>query len=74
LFENSKFRIEIMKNSVNKIVKESFYALTSFLAVLTLLELVFPRMVLSYVNLNFVLLLWLIFAIISITLRQGKEE
>ncbi len=63
-----------MKNSVNKIVEESFYALTSFLVVLTLLELAFPRMVLSYVNLNFVLLLWLIFAIISITLRHGKEK
>jgi hypothetical protein len=66
MIDDKFLKLRIKKEELRILVEESFYALTISLAVLGVLELVFPRIVLSYVNLNFVLLLWLIFAIISI--------
>ena len=70
MFKNYK----IMKDAHFAIVKELFYALTVPLAVLALLELAFPRMVLAYINLNVLLLIWLIIAIVSLRIRKKTIE
>ncbi len=57
------------------LLEESFYASTVFLAVLAVLELVLPRMVLAYVNLNFLLFVWLVIAMILVVVSgKGKKE
>lgn len=50
----------------NKIVKEIFYVLTGTLSVFVLMELVWPGVVLAYININWVLIIWLIVSIIII--------
>ena len=52
------------------IIEEIFYVLTGALAVFTGLELVWPGVVLAYININAVLLFWLIFGIL--VLRKGS--
>ncbi|NTW22045.1 hypothetical protein HGA34_00695 [Candidatus Falkowbacteria bacterium] len=54
------------------IITEAFYALTGALAVFTALELAWPGVVLAYININAVLLFWLVFGILK--LRKGSEK
>ncbi|MFA4834063.1 MAG: hypothetical protein WC619_04445 [Patescibacteria group bacterium] len=60
-----------MKN-INLIFKELFYALTGALVIFVILELVWPNIVLAYLNLNWVLLSWLFTGIIILII--GKEN
>jgi hypothetical protein len=48
-----------MKN-IDTIAFEMFYFLSLALAVLAILELIWPGLVSAYMNINFVLILWLI--------------
>jgi len=48
----------------NIILKELFYVLTGALAVFILLEIFWPDSVLAYLNINWVLLAWLIIGIV----------
>lgn len=45
-------------------LEESFYALTTALAVFGVLEMIKPHLVLAYVDLGYLLLAWLIIGII----------
>lgn len=60
-----------MVNDRLKIIfEESFYALSVSWALLAVLELVFPRLVLAYINLNYLLLAALAVAIILLCIEK----
>lgn len=60
-----------MEQSNNKtiylIFKEIFYMLTAALAVFVILELVWPGVILAYININWVLIFWLFVGIVILT-------
>jgi len=56
------------------ILKELFYTLTGTLAVFIILELIWPNIVLAYLNLNWVLLSWLFIGIIVLVADEGKNK
>jgi hypothetical protein len=51
---------------------ELFYVLSASLLIFSVLELFWPRVVLSYVNINKVLIIWLIVA--TIIIMTPKQE
>ncbi len=62
-----------MKN-IFFILQEIFYMLTGALVIFCLLELVWPGMVLAYLNINYVLLLWLIIGIINLIIYNDEMD
>jgi len=60
-----------MKN-INPIFKELFYALTGALVIFVILEIIWPNVVLAYLNLNWVLLVWLFTGIIVLLTDKNK--
>ncbi|MFA5247734.1 MAG: hypothetical protein WC415_00600 [Patescibacteria group bacterium] len=62
----------MINDKLGSIFKELFYALTVFLVVLAVLELLFSRMVLAYINLSYLLLVWLIIGIILLVISKKK--
>ncbi|MDO8260762.1 MAG: hypothetical protein Q7T50_04690 [Candidatus Magasanikbacteria bacterium] len=48
------------------ILKEIFYCLSASLVVFSCLELVFPNIILAYLNLDLVLILWVIVGIMVV--------
>ena len=48
------------KSNFHLIVTEIFYVLTGALVILVLLEIGWPRLVLNYFNINYLVVLWLI--------------
>ncbi len=62
---------------MNKLVitiKELFYILTFSLIIFSGLEIIWPRLVLAYINLNLVLALWLVNGIILLVINKKKES
>jgi len=51
-------------------LEELFYILTFALIVFSLLEFFWPRLVLAYINLNYVLLVWFICGILLLTIKK----
>jgi len=49
---------------------ELFYAVSGALAIFAVLEIVWPGIVLAYLNINFVLLFWLIISIIILIIQD----
>ncbi len=62
----------MMNEKLKILLEEIFYALTVSLAVFAVLELAFSRMVLAYINLNFLLLVWFVFGIILLVFPLNK--
>ncbi len=60
-----------MKN-IFLILQELFYVLTGALIIFCLLELIWPGVILAHININFVLLLWLIIGIINLIIYKEK--
>lgn len=57
-------------------LEESFYILTFAIIVFSLIEFFWPRLVLAYINLNYVLLVWFICGILLLTIKKitkGKK-
>jgi hypothetical protein len=52
------------------IFKELFYSLTGSLAIFTILEIIHPGLVLAYINLNWLLIFWLIIGIFIVVWDQ----
>jgi hypothetical protein len=52
------------------IFKELFYTLTGALAVFVILEIVRPGIVLAYININWVLIFWLLVGILILITNQ----
>ena len=48
------------KKNIYLISKEIFYVLSGALVIFAVLELIWPSLVLAYINLNWVLILWFI--------------
>ncbi len=59
-----------MNKNILMIISEFFYVLTGSLVVFSLLELIWPGVVLAYINLNWVLILWLFAGIIVLLNRK----
>jgi len=59
-----------MKN-IYLILRELFYVLTASLVVFSVLELIWPNMILGYVSMNWILLAWLINGILLISLYDN---
>jgi fucose permease len=49
---------------INTITKELFYVLTGALIIFIILEIVWPGVVLAYININLVLIFWLAVGIV----------
>lgn len=58
---------------LNILIEEVFYCLSVSLALFVVLELIFPRLVLSYINLSCLLLSWLVFAIILVVFTNKNK-
>ncbi len=59
---------------INSIAKELFYSLTGALINFVLMEIFWPGLVLAYINLNWVLIFWLIFGIVVIDINTLKHQ
>ncbi len=60
-------------NKIYTFLQELFYVLTGGLVVFSIMELFWNRIVLAYINLNWVLILWVI-NVIVLLLTSKKEE
>lgn len=56
------------------VIKEIFYTLTSALIIFVIMEIIKPNIVQSYINMNFVLILWLIVAIILVVRHKLDDR
>lgn len=61
-----------IKIFINSIGREMFIWLTISLVVFTALELLWPGVVSSFINLNFVLIFWLITGIVLLFIGNNK--
>ncbi len=61
-----------MNNKIYSITKEIFYVLLVALIVFIAMELIKPNIVQAYINLNIVLILWLVFGMVLIV-RKSKS-
>lgn len=57
-----------------KIVKETFYVLTGALIIFTAMELILPGVVLAYININIILLFWILNGIIILLTDKNEHE
>jgi len=55
---------------LNPYISELFYPTTAALVIFSLLEIFWPGIVLAYLNLNYVLLFWLIISIIIVIINR----
>ncbi|MCG2697911.1 hypothetical protein L6307_02330 [Candidatus Parcubacteria bacterium] len=55
------------------ITKELFYTLTAALVIFCALELAWPGIVLAYININRVLIFWLIVGIVVVAVDSKKQ-
>jgi cytochrome c oxidase subunit IV len=56
------------------IVNELFYVLTAALVIFCVMELAWERIVLSYININWVLILWLIDVMVLLGINNKKDN
>jgi len=53
------------------IIQEVFYVFSGALLLFATLEIIFPRLVINYFNINYLVILWLISAVL--TLRPSRR-
>ncbi|MBI4812009.1 hypothetical protein HY798_00955 [Candidatus Falkowbacteria bacterium] len=56
------------------IFRELFYVLSGALLIFSILEIVWPGIVLAYVNINWVLIFWLIIGIVLLVTPFNKSK
>jgi len=54
--------------------QELFYVLTGALVIFSVLELAWERLVLAYLNLNWVLILWLVCGIVLLIINKKESQ
>ncbi len=54
-------------------LKETFYVLTGALVIFTGLELVWPRLVLAYININWILIGWVFIGIVILVVDKSPD-
>jgi len=57
-----------MKIFIRKFLLELFYVLSAAIFIAAVLEIIWPGIILAYLNLNYLLIFWLIIGIITILL------
>ena len=62
-----------MLKIINQISLEFFYILTISLIIFTILELIWPGIVLGYFNINLLLILWLLNASVLLITTKNKN-
>ncbi len=63
-----------MRKILDILTVELFYILTASLIMFTTLELIWPRLILAYLNINLILIFWLVFGIfIVVNERLGTK-
>ena len=62
-----------MKQTIYLITKELFYVLTGAVIIFVIMELIWQGIVLAYININFVLILWLIAGIVILILNELRQ-
>jgi hypothetical protein len=55
------------------ILNELFYVLTGALVIFVILEFAWPRVVLAYININWVLIFWLLTGILILILNSENK-
>ncbi len=63
-----------IKNNINQISLEFFYILTIAFFILNILEFIWPSIVLAYININIVLILWLINVSVLLISHNDKTK
>jgi hypothetical protein len=58
---------------VEQIAEEIFYVLSGAIAIFVLLEIVWPGVVLAYININWVLIFWLVNVIVILLISKQKD-
>lgn len=61
-------------DKVRLLTIELFYVLTGALVIFSLIELTWERIVLSYINLNYVLILWMLNVMVLLLLTSNKND
>jgi hypothetical protein len=56
-----------------QIAEEIFYVLSGTIAIFVLLEIVWPGVVLAYININWVLIFWLVNVIVILIINKDKN-
>ncbi len=56
------------------IAKELFYTLTGTILIFVIMELLWTGIVLAYININWVLIFWLIVGIVILVLENRKQK
>lgn len=59
-----------MSKNLYLIFKELFYALTGALVIFVVMEIIWPGIVLAYININYVLISWLIIGIVLLVISE----
>ncbi len=63
----------MIKNKIIQTLREAFYILTIAIVVFSILEFFWPRIVIAYINLNLVLIFWIIISIIILLIGKIKK-
>lgn len=61
------------REKIQLIYDELFYVLTGALVVFVLLEIIWPGVVLAYINTNWVLILWLLNGMVILLINNTKQ-
>lgn len=64
----------LMSYYLNIIIKELFYVFTEALMIFCVSEIIWPGIVLAYININWVLIIWLIVSIIIIVRNKSNKK
>jgi hypothetical protein len=58
---------------LKQILHEIFYTLTAALLILSVMELLFPGIVLAYININLVLIFWVFNVILILSINKNNN-
>lgn len=56
------------------IIREFFYVLTGALLVFSLMEIIWPKIIIAYINLNWILIVWVFIGIVLLILENKREK
>ena len=62
-----------LSEKLNIILREMFYVTSGALIIFSVLELIHPKIVLVYVNINYLLIFWLIIGIFILLTKFEKK-
>ncbi len=70
-----RYTVEIKNmKTIYVISREIFYVLTSAMVIFTIMEIIWPNIVLAYLNLNWLLIFWLIIGIFILLIHNEVTD